>query len=272
MSGVATAVVAGAVVGGVAANMAADTQAGAARDAAQTQADANRYATDTQYQMFLKQQELQKPWYDVGVRALPQLEAQANAMPAAFTGKVDLTQDPGYAFRLKEGIKALDRTASARGGMLSGGALKAAAAYGQEMGSQEYQNAYNRALTEYNAAVQRESTGYNRLASLAGVGQTTAGQLANQAGQYGTNVGNIAMATGASNANSLLAAGQARASSYQGIGSSIGQGIGGLANYLNYGRGNTGYVSGTGYTSASPSGAGVYDYGGSTMEINALPG
>lgn len=270
MSGVATAIAAGAVVGAGASYLSSQNQASAARDAANTQADANRYAQDLQYQMFQEQNALQKPWYDVGKRALPKLEKQVNAMPAAFTGKVDLNQDPGYAFRLKEGLKSLDRTASARGGLLSGGALKAAEQYGQEMGSQEYQNAYNRALAEYNAAVQRESTGYNRLASLAGVGQTTAGQLANQAGQYGTNVGNIAMATGASNANSLLAAGQARASSYQGIGSSIGQGIGGLANYLNYGRGNTGYVSGTGYTSASPSGAGVYDYGGSTMEINAL--
>ena len=222
---------AAAVVGGVTAYMGAQEQADAARSAADAQARASQQAQDTQYKMWQEQKALQQPWYDVGVRALPQLEAATNAMPAAFTGKVDLTQDPGYAFRLKEGLNALDRTASARGGLLSGGALKAAAAYGQEMGSQEYQNAYARALDQYNAAVTREQTGYNRLAGLAGTGQQTAGTLASQAGQYGTNVGNLMMATGESQANSLLAQGNARASQYGAIGNAIGGMAGAYGNY-----------------------------------------
>lgn len=222
---------AGAVVGGVMSYMGAQEQADAAEQAANAQRDASKQAQDTQYKIWQEQKELQQPWYDVGVRALPQLEAQASAMPAVFTGKVDLTQDPGYAFRLKEGLNALDRTASARGGLLSGGALKAAAAYGQEMGSQEYQNAYARALDQYNANVQREQTGYNRLAGLAGVGQQTAGTLASQAGQYGTNVSNLLMSTGESTANSLLAQGNARASQYGAIGSAIGGVAGAYGNY-----------------------------------------
>ena len=39
--------------------------------------------------------------------------------------------DPGYAFRLSEGLKAVDRQAAARGGLISGNALKASQAYGQ---------------------------------------------------------------------------------------------------------------------------------------------
>jgi hypothetical protein len=35
----------------------------------------------------------------------------------------DFTTDPGYAFRLSEGQKGLDRQAAARGGLISGGAL-----------------------------------------------------------------------------------------------------------------------------------------------------
>jgi len=228
----AAAAVAGAAIGAYATSSAADTQADAAKSAANTQADANRYAADIQKQMFDKQIELQKPWYEAGTRALPKLEAQYNAMPAAFTGKVNLGQDPGYAFRLAEGQKALDRQAAARGGLISGSALKAAQRYGQEMGSQEYGNAYQRALDVYNAGVKREATGYNRLASLAGVGQTAAGSLASQAGQTGANLSNLASATGASSANALMAAGNARASAYGGYGQAAGQALGGIGNYL----------------------------------------
>jgi len=126
---------------------------------------------------------------------------------------------------LAEGQKALERSAAARGGLISGNALKAAERYGQEMGSQEYQNAFNRYYREREAML-------NPLQSLAGVGQTTAQSLGGAAQQLGTNVGNLASATGASTANSLLAAGQARASAYQGYGSALGQGISGIGNYL----------------------------------------
>jgi hypothetical protein len=56
----------------------------------------------------------------------------------------DLKQDPGYAFRLKEGLNAMNASAAARGGLISGNALRAGQQYGQEMGSQEYTNAFNR--------------------------------------------------------------------------------------------------------------------------------
>ena len=231
------AVITASVINAFSSDRASNTQADAAKNAANTQADANRYAADIQYKMFQEQQALQKPWLEAGQRALPKLEAQYNQMPAAFSFTAqdfNKFQDPGYAFRLAEGQKALERTAAARGGLISGGALKAAERYGQDYGSQEFQNAYNRALTGYNAAVQREATGYNRLASLAGIGQTTAGQLANQAGSYGSAAANLASQTGASNANALLAQGNARASAYGGYGQAIGQGLQGL--YNNWGN------------------------------------
>lgn len=115
-------------------------------------------------------------------------------------GMADFQADPGYAFRLAEGQKALERNAAARGGLISGAALKAAGRYGQEMGSQEYTNAFNRYQT--NRANQ-----LNPLQSLAGLGQTsanimeTAGQnFANQANQLGmtnaANQGNLALQRG----------------------------------------------------------------------------
>jgi hypothetical protein len=192
----------------------------ASRSAASQQSDAASRAADLQYQQFREQTALQEPFRQVGIRALPQLEAQRNMMPGAFTGKVDLGQDPGYAFRLSEGQKALDRSAAARGGLISGGAMKAAQRFGQEMGSQEYQNAYNRALTGYNADVAREATGYNRLAALAGYGQTATGQIGAAGQNMASNVGNL-MTSGAA-ANAAGSVGSANALT------------GGLGSYLNY--------------------------------------
>lgn len=200
--------------------------ASATEEAARLSSEASRYATDVQRGMFEKQVELQEPWRITGVNALKEAERVRAGMPAAFTGEVDVTKDPGYAFRLSEGLKALNRSAAARGGMISGGALKAAERYGQDYASQEYGNAYQRALTEYNARVAREATGYNRLASLAGVGQTAANTLSSAAGTTGSNIASTSMLGAANQANAALAGGQATGSMYQGIGANLGYGIG----------------------------------------------
>jgi hypothetical protein len=163
-------------------------------------------------------------------------------MPASFNfSNQAMYQDPGYGFRLSEGQKALDRSAAARGGLISGGALKAATRFGQDMGSQEYQNAYNRALTGYNADVARENqvynralTGYNtgvasenqlynRQAALSGIGQT-ATNLVGQAGQnYGTSVGNALINQGANAGNAGMVGASAYGSALSGIGSAYGR-------------------------------------------------
>ena len=152
-------------------------------------------------------------------RVMPMTKAPVQTRSADF-GKYardfsmsDFQADPGYAFRLSEGMKALDRQAAARGGLISGGALKAAARYGQNMASDEYQNAFNRYQT--NRAAQ-----LNPLQSMAGMGQTTANTLG-QAGQnYATNAG-----------NAYAAAGQAKAAGIMGMANSLSQGVG---QYMGY--------------------------------------
>jgi hypothetical protein len=149
-------------------------------------------------------------------------------------GMDQFQKDPGYKFRLRQGLKALDRTASARGGLLSGGALKAAEQYGQNLGSQEYGNAFDRYNTEQTNLFNRFQIGqanqYNRLASLSGMGQQTAQQLGQSGQQYGQNMGNLAIGAGENQANALLGQANARGSMYQGIGQAFG---GGLQQYQN---------------------------------------
>lgn len=148
-----------------------------------------------------------------------------NQAPAADYGKYardfgmqDFQADPGYAFRMSEGLKALDRQAASRGGLISGGALKAAQRYGQDLGSQEYQNAFNR--YQVNRANQ-----LTPLQSMSGMGQTTAQQLGSAGQNYATNAG-----------NAYGAAAQAQASGYMGMANAIGQGVG---QYMGYQSNNS---------------------------------
>ena len=230
----------------------ASKQSQAVTQAAETGAGASRYAADIQREMFNRNVALQEPFRQAGINALTRMQQQYANMPAAFTGQVKLGQDPGYAFRLSEGQKALDRQAAARGGLISGGALKAAQRYGQEMGSQEYGNAYNRALTNYNAAVAREGTGYNRLAAMSGMGQTATGNLSSLGQSYGNTMGNIAMTGGANQANALLQQGNIGASQYGTLGRGIVQlyDIGNKRNWWDSGGGGFQDVGGLGAASS----------------------
>lgn len=166
--------------------------ASASKSAANTQAAATDRAGELQERMFNRQVELQEPWRQAGVNALTKLQS----------GDVMSYMDPSYKFRFGEGMKALDRQAAARGGLISGAALKAAQRYGQEFASNEFGNAYN------------------RLASLANVGQTASTNVGNAAGAFGANAGNL-----------MTSGGAARASGYVGGANAL---TGGLNQYLNY--------------------------------------
>jgi hypothetical protein len=217
---VAGAVVGSAVIGSAASNSAANAQA-----------DSAQAGIAAQERMFNRQVELNEPWRKAGQEALNKL------VPLTDYKKFDMSQfqaDPGYAFRLSEGMKALDRTAAARGGLLSGAALKGASRYGQDYASNEYTNAFNRYQVERAAQLAP-------LQSLAGVGQTAAGTLTNAAGQMGQNY-----ATGYGNI------GQARASGYVGGSNALNSALGtGLNYYQNQQYINRMPTSGGGFGSYS---------------------
>jgi len=126
----------------------------------------------------------------------------------------DYQADPGYAFRLSEGQKALDRAAAAKGGFNSGAAAKGLIDYNQNMASQEYGNAYNR----YNT---NQTNLYNRLAGLSGTGQTSANTLATAGQNYANAVGGNLNAAGNAAAAGSIAQGNAWATGLNNIASSL---------------------------------------------------
>ena len=200
--------VAGAIIGAVGAIGGGLIASSGAKKAAQTQAQAAADAQAAQERMFQKQVDLQEPFRQAGLTAQQQimqlLGIGGDASAAGYGslakpfGMDQFNADPGYAFRQSEGMKALERSAAARGNLLSGSTMKGIQRFGQDLASQEYQNAFNRYQVERAARL-------NPLQSLMGAGQSSANTLTGAAGQFGQ-----------ASANNALASGQARASGYVG--------------------------------------------------------
>jgi hypothetical protein len=216
--------------------------AGAARQAGQAQSQASMMSALIQAQQAEAARQQQQKMYEESVARMEPFRlggvAATNRMQelygiggnqaAAGYGSyaqpfsmADYQADPGYAFRVQQGQQAIDRSAAANAGLQSGAALKAASRFGQEMGSQEYGNAYNRFLQQRQLQLQA-------LQGLASPGATTAGNMGQLASTTGTNIANTMLGAGQALGQGIEQAGQARASSYMGGASALGQALGGV--------------------------------------------
>lgn len=137
--------------------------------AADTQAQAADRQMALQREMWEDNKRRSEPWYQAGKNALEKLIPELGYQNF---GQAQFQADPGYQFRLAEGQRTIDNSAAARGGLQSGNALRAAAAYGQNLGSQEYGNAFNRYLQERSAKL-------NPLMQMSNIGQNAATGQAN---------------------------------------------------------------------------------------------
>ena len=185
-----SATVGAAVVGAGASIIGGRSQSKAVKDASKAQ-------TKAQKQALAAQTELARPYVEAGKNAMTQYQ---NLAPYQSFGMPQFQADPGYNFRMSEGVKALERSAAARGLLQSGSTLKDITRFGQDAASQEYQNAFQRYLTEREARM--EPYRY-----LTGIGQAAAAGQAANVGEGMTALGNIRSAgiMGQSNAyNNML--------------------------------------------------------------------
>jgi hypothetical protein len=194
-----------------------------ANKAADSQKKASKKAAKLQREALAQQLALTKPYVEAGTNALAEYQKLA---PYEDFGMKQFQADPGYNFRMAEGLKGLERSAAARGLLQSGGTLKGIQQYGQNLASSEYENAFSRYLSQREARLDP----YRYLSSQ---GQAAAAGQAANVGSSGAALAEIAAQRG--NINAAQAAGTAGA-----IGnafSSIGQGVGSYyANqpYMNY--------------------------------------
>jgi len=248
---VAAAVIGSAVVGGVTSSMAASSAAGAQADAANAanRAAARQFERQVQLQEPFRQGGLTaQQQYMMLLGLSPNtVYAGGSLTPSTGTGRratqnaglppelradptnpefgryardfsmADFEADPGYAFRLSEGMKALEGRAAARGGLLSGNTLRGITNYGQNAASQEYTNAFNRYQVN-------RSNRLNPLENLMGAARSSTNQLAGAANVLGQQ-----------QSQNLQAAGQARASGYVGGANALSSALtGGINQYQDY--------------------------------------
>lgn len=211
----------------------------AGNKAAKAQTGAANKASSAEMQMFRETQNANKAAYkqgaadiggnfkaaenyigqydDYGVKANNRLSALSGINGSAAMQR-QLEQDPGYQFRMSQGVNALDRSAASRGMLQSGAQQKALTQYGQGLASDELNNAFTRLSSMRDSG----QTAANNLSQLR-MGRGTA--LANLAvGQASQNQG---LAQNTSNALSGLTmqGGAARAGAYENMGSAINGGI-----------------------------------------------
>jgi|SRR5882724_479468 len=189
MTWVATAVIGGAVIGAGASIYAGGKAASASKSATQS-------TVGEQQREYDQTRADQAPYRQIGVAALGDINKlygrTANADGSLTSGGApDMSgffQSPDYQFNLDQGQQAIDRSAAARGGLLSGAAVKSGQRFASGLASQQFGDFYN------------------RLAGQAGIGQTgvqattaagtnAANQISGAYQQNGVNQGNSAYLT-----------------------------------------------------------------------------
>lgn len=220
MTWVAAAIFGGAVIGGIASNSAAGTQADAANNATAATTAQNAQTRDDN-----------APWRAAGGTALNSIgdlmgtsgntgAANYGSFQHQFNAQ-DLKSNlaPNYDFQLQQGLGAATNAGNAAG--FSGNTLKGINDYAQGYAG----NAYQQAFSNYTA---NQTNIYNRLSNLAGLGQT-ANQITGTLGAQNTQ-----------NANQFATSGAAAtAAGRVGTANAISGGLGNAAgwNYLNSGSG-----------------------------------
>lgn len=171
---VAAAIVGGAVIGAVASN-----------EASKDQQDSADEATGLSRSQYDQTRIDNAPWRAAGENALNKLTGLLNdgSLTSRFTG-ADVANDPGYQFGLTQGMRAIDNSASARGG-IGGAALKAGTRYAQDYAGTKFGQAFDRNRME-------QADIFNRLSGIAGTGQqinaANSAAGANYANQAGANI------------------------------------------------------------------------------------
>lgn len=212
------------LLGPAASLLGAGLQSNAASKAAQIQAATTREAIAEQRREYDTTRSDLMPFRSIGYDALPMLRTamgmQGGDSSSSTFGTLtkpfsfDITQDPGYQFRLDQGLQGVENSASARGTQLSGATLKELMRYGQDYAS-----------GEFNAAFGRDQQTKNQLFGLLtgtvgiGSGATTTGVNAGQ--QTANNIANLTTAQGNSQAASTIAQGNAWSGGLTGAANSL---------------------------------------------------
>lgn len=223
MSVVAAAIIGSMIVGAYVSKESAEAQAEGIEKGTKAQGKIASENLEFQREMAEMQRQDFAPWRDMGVQALDKIWTGIESGEFE-VGKLDLTQDPGYQFRMAEGIKAIDRSASARGKLIGTSHDKNIIRFAEGTAANEYANAYARELEERNRR-------FNMLSGLSQGGQASAAGQAQASGRLATTGGNIMSNVGQAQNIAAANIGAVRGSAYDDYGQVINQAA---QNWLTY--------------------------------------
>lgn len=214
-----TAILLSSVVSGGAALIGGNKAASAQNKATDAGVKSSQLMVQEQKRQYDQTREDMTPWREMAKAATSRIIAGLQDGSFTLDG-FDFQKDPGYEFRLSEGIKALDRSAAARGQLKSGGHMKNALAWGQEYASGEFDRALARRRDDFNVLSAAAGAGQAGVTAGAKIGQQQTGNILN-ALTYGSN----AQMTGAANVGAI------QSNMYGNLAGAANQGI---ENYLTY--------------------------------------
>lgn len=208
MSGIATAVVGGAVISGV---MSSKAQKNAAKTAANAQIDASEMGVEEQRRQFDAVQKLLKPYADAGLSGLTGQQdlLGINGTAAQQAAINNINNSSEMQTYLQQGENAILQNASATGGLRGGNTQAALAQFRPQL--------LNQLINQR----------YQNYAGLTSLGQNAAAGTGNAGMQTASNISNLYQQTGAAQAGAALASGQATANMWNSVNGAIGQ-IGGM--------------------------------------------
>lgn len=205
----------GDIIGSNSASKAAAAQASAAQQAqGLIQQNANQALTGEQNAGTQAQSNL-SPYVQAGQSSLAKLGA---TQPFQAPTAAQAAATPGYQFQLTQGLKALQNSAAARGGLLTGGTSKAINDYAQGQASTNYGNTYNQALQSY-------QTNFGNQMGIAQLGANAGTNLSSLDQQNANASGGILQNSAAQQAQQINNAGAARASGYAAQGNILGNAV-----------------------------------------------
>lgn len=204
MSGIATAVVGGAVISGV---MSSKAQKKAANAAAGAQIEASEMSVEEQRRQFDAVQKLLKPYADAGLSGLTGQQdlLGINGTAAQQAAINNINNSSEMQTYLQQGENAILQNASATGGLRGGNTQAALAQFRPQL--------LNQLINQR----------YQNYAGLTSLGQNAAAGTGNAGMQTASNISNLYQQTGAAQAGAALAQGQATANAWNGVNSAMGQ-------------------------------------------------
>ena len=225
MAWVAVAIGGSALVGAYSSSKASSAMTGATKGAQKRQMQMQREIMAHEKETLERQIELNEPFRQMGLDAIPQLMSEIKSGAPTFD---EFVQSPeASAIREQEltDIRtATERSAAAKGNLF-------APSTQQELQKRAMQITASSKLGQYENVLSRRDRQLNDEFNLINIGRGATTQQAGAIRDSGSNISNIISNTGTNMANLDMAKGEARASGYINTGNAITSGV---SNYLSY--------------------------------------